>query len=45
MNVIVISVSKVKGQKAYIARSHQCKRTAQRPTREEAVKALKELLK
>lgn len=45
MNATVISVSKVKGQRSYIARSHQCKRTAERPTRAEAVAALKELIK
>lgn len=45
MQLIVISVSKVKGQRAYIARSHNCKKTAERPTRSEAVNALKELLK
>jgi hypothetical protein len=38
--LIVISVSKVKGEKRYVARSHQCATTAERPTRMEAVEAL-----
>jgi len=38
--LLVISVSKVKGEKRYVARSHQCATTAERPTRMEAVQAL-----
>lgn len=38
--LVVISVSKVRGQPKYVARSHQCSLTAERPTRMEAAKAL-----